>query len=164
MAEIVKNGKKRVSPDMTPMVDLGFLLITFFMFTTTFSNPNAMSLFMPDDTGDTSPVIDDNTLTFILGENDRVFWYQKALSEVKSEDLVETDYSLNGIRAEILKRRNIAPKPENFTVIIKSTDKSNYKNTVDILDEMEITKNKHYAIVDLKPIELNAYTAKMNSF
>ena len=99
-----------------------------------------------------------------MGENDRVFWYQKALSEVKSEDLVETDYSLNGIRAEILKRRKNAPKPENFTVIIKPTDKSNYKNTVDILDEMEITKNKHYAIVDLKPNELSAYTAKMNSF
>jgi biopolymer transport protein ExbD len=165
MAEIETNpakGKrplKRTSakPDMTPMVDLGFLLITFFMFTTTFTTPNMIKLFMPDAEDGRSTVKAENTITFILGKNDRVFWHQKDLDGLTSADLTETDFTSNGIRKQILEKYSKSKTPENFTVIIKPSDDSNFKNTVDIIDEMEITNMKHYALVDLFETELAAY-------
>lgn len=169
MAEIsenLANGKRQLKrssskPDMTPMVDLGFLLITFFMFTTTFSNPNMMKLFMPDDKKGTSKIGTKNSITFILGKNNSVFWHQKDLNELTKTDLVETDFTASGIRKLILEKFNKSTKPENFTVIIKPSDDANFKNTVDILDEMEITNMKRYALVNLFPNELLAYS-KLN--
>ena len=72
--------------------------------------------------------------------------------------MTETNYSLDGIRKQILEKYRKAKNPENFTVIIKPSDDSNFKNTVDIIDEMEITNMKHYALVDLFPKELAAYS------
>ena len=54
-------------------------------------------------------------------------------------------------------KRALAPKPEIFTVIIKPSNDSNLKNTVDILDEMEITQSPRFALVDLFPSERIAY-------
>jgi biopolymer transport protein ExbD len=169
MAEIVENlanGKRQLKrnsskPDMTPMVDLGFLLIAFFMFTTTFSTPNMMKLFMPEEKEGTTKIGTKNSITFILGKNNRVFWHQKDLRELAKNDLVETDFTANGIRKLIPEKFKQSTKPENFTVIIKPSDDANFKNTVDILDEMEITNMKRYALVDLFPSELLAYT-KLN--
>ncbi|MFN3783250.1 MAG: ExbD/TolR family protein [Spirosomataceae bacterium] len=179
MAEIQESGgkgdgKKRAKkssgkPDMTPMVDLGFLLITFFMYTTTFGKPNIMKLNMPDkeeddmDKQETMELKESNTITIVLGKEDRVFWYQKALTDVLPEDLEETDYTAEGIRAAILKKKANAPNPENFTVIIKPTADANWKNTVDILDEMAITACDKFAIVDVQKVELDAYTQKVSS-
>ena len=53
--------------------------------------------------------------------------------------------------------KNAAPSPEKFTVIIKPTDDANYKNFVDILDEMALTKNERYGISELKPLEEKTY-------
>jgi biopolymer transport protein ExbD len=178
MAEIQEksgggDGKVRVKknsgkPDMTPMVDLGFLLITFFMYTTTFSKPNALKLNMPDKNDDEDQteqpeVKESNTITILMGKDDKVFWYQKALADVKPEDLTETDYSDEGIRKAILTKKANAISQENFTVIIKPTAEANWKNTVDILDEMAITKCDKYAIVDLEKVEKDAYNGKTGS-
>ncbi len=165
MAEIETNpgkGKrllKRTSakPDMTPMVDLGFLLITFFMFTTTFSTPNMIKLFMPDKDSGNAPVTIENSITFILGKNDKVYWHQKDIKSLTSADLIETSYGFNGVRKEILEKYNKSNKPTNFTVIIKPSNDANFKNAVDMLDEMEITNMHHYALVDLFQSELIAY-------
>lgn len=179
MAEIQESGggkgdgKVRVKkssgkPDMTPMVDLGFLLITFFMYTTTFGKPNIMKLNMPDkeedpDKQENMDLKESNTITIIMGKDNRIFWYQKALTDVLPEDLTETDYTSDGIRTAILKRKANAPNPENFTVIIKPTDEANWKNTVDILDEMAVTQSDKFAIVDVQKVELDAYNAKVAS-
>ena len=162
------DGKVRVKknsgkPDMTPMVDLGFLLITFFMYTTTFSKPNMMKLNMPkkdDDPNKKQEMAEvkvSNTITIIMGKDDRIFWYQKPLADVTAADLVETNYSAGGIRTDVLKRKANALDVTKFTVIIKPTDDANWKNTVDILDEMAITKCDQYAIVDLQKQEQEAY-------
>lgn len=177
MAEVVvkdsgKGGKVRSKkgsgkPDMTPMVDLGFLLLTFFIFTTTFSKANMMKLNMPDKSNDDvekQEKVDiklSNTITIVMGKEDRIFWYQEALEDVNEDDLHETDYSANGIRAEINKKRAAALDTAVFTVVIKPTDEATFENTVDILDEMEITGNKRFAIVDLMPQEKVAYDAKI---
>ncbi|MGR3812274.1 ExbD/TolR family protein [Jiulongibacter sp. NS-SX5] len=169
MAEVVvKGGKKGAGkPDMTPMVDLGFLLITFFIYTTTFSKPNIMGFATPKK-DDTEPeqqeqvdVKVSNTITILLGENDRVFWYQVPLKEVTAEDLNETDYSAEGIRQAILRLKAKAITPENWTVIIKPTDDATWKNAVDILDEMAITESDKKAVVDLQKVEKEAYYTKI---
>lgn len=165
MAEIEENktkGKRQLKrsstkPDMTPMVDLGFLLITFFMFTTTFSNPNMMKLAMPEKGKGNSVVSTENSITIILGKNDKIYWHQKDLKDLTSLDLIETNFTSNGIRKQILEKYSESKKPENFTVIIKPSDDANFKNTVDILDEMEITNMRRFALVDLFPKEVLAY-------
>lgn len=150
---------------MTPMVDLGFLLLTFFIFTTTFSKPNMMKLNMPEKTDDKKPETMEskvsNTITIVMGKDDRIFWYQKPLTDVTVDDLTETNYSASGIRAEINKKRASAIDTSKFTVIIKPTNEATFENTVDILDEMEITGNKRFAIVDLMPQEQKAYDEKI---
>lgn len=162
----VRSKKSGGKPDMTPMVDLGFLLITFFMFTTTFSKPNMMKLSMPEkeEKNDERPDVKvSNTITIVMGKDDRIFWHQKPVPEVTEADFHETDYSAAGIRAAIISRKKVAPTPENFTIIIKPTDDANFKNTVDILDEMAITDNQIYAIVDLQQPEKDAYAAKIKT-
>lgn len=170
MAEVVvKGGKKSAGkPDMTPMVDLGFLLITFFIYTTTFSKPNTMVYNTPKDIPDEEKEqMDDidikvsNTITILLGEDDRVFWYQVPLQDLTADDLVETDFADDGIRNAILLKKRDAITPENWTVIVKPTDESTWKNSVDILDELAITESKKKAVVELKEVEKIAYYTKI---
>jgi len=175
MAQIEENhsndgGKVRVKKastrvDMAPMVDLGFLLITFFMFTTTFNKPNTMSLNMPPKTPPDvkveTPEIDlRNSISIILGGDNRVFWHQQDKTTLTPDQLNETDYTRDGLRKEILAAKQRAPKPELFTVIIKPTDDSTYEDLVNTLDEMEITQSGKYGIVDVSDDEVRVYREK----
>jgi biopolymer transport protein ExbD len=160
MAEISDTGKggkgkkrsKKVSTkiDMTPMVDLAFLLITFFMLTTIFNKPQAMEVNMPDKTKDLQkqPIKDSKALTIILGKNDKIYWY-RGLDNPKVET---TDYSAEGIRKVLLQKNK---QIQDMVVLIKAEDISKYKNIVDILDEMHIADIKRYAIVDISAVDLD---------
>jgi biopolymer transport protein ExbD len=162
----VRSKKNSGKPDMTPMVDLGFLLITFFMFTTTFSKPNMMKLNMPAEEKEKTDRPDikiSNTITLIMGKDDRLFWHQKTMDELTPDLLKEIDYSKEGIRSTLVNVRKRALTDSLFTVIIKPSDDANFKNTVDILDEMLITKNKTYAIVDLEKKEQSVYEEKIKT-
>lgn len=148
-----KGGKKRSKKqstkiDMTPMVDLGFLLLTFFILTTTFAKPQTMEINMPvktDKIEEQSALKASNALTLIADENDQLFWYA-GLPDAPTEPGVQlTDYSANGLRKILLDKRS----NENLMVLIKQTDKSRYKNMVDVLDEMNITGIRKYAIIDV---------------
>jgi biopolymer transport protein ExbD len=121
MAEIIqeekgKGGKrkaKKLAPhiDMTPMVDLMCLLITFFMLTTAFSRSKIMEIILPEklqDKNQEAPrIAAARTMNIILGPNNRLFYYP---GNVKEEDfnslppLYETDYSANGMRKLLLDR------------------------------------------------------------
>jgi len=161
MAEITTNARvARV--DMTPMVDLGFLLITFFMFTTTLSTPNMMKLNMPEKEVEDSPppIRETNTLSLILGKDNRVFWHQKNFNELDTELLQEVNYGIS-LRKLILEKRKEAKNPDFYTVIIRATDDANYKNAVDALDEMAITKQDRYVLADITPKEKLVYEAKL---
>jgi biopolymer transport protein ExbD len=127
--------------DMTPMVDLGFLLITFFMLTTSLMKPVTMQLNMPVKDVGGSPVKCSQSLNVVIDADNKVHYYQ---GECKPE-VHTTDFSDNGIRQVLFDyKRKIG---DDFTVVIKSTDKAKYRNMVDLLDEMTITNNRHYAIV-----------------
>jgi len=147
--------------DMTPMVDLGFLLITFFMFTTSFSSPNMMQLNMPDINGKPPEIAETNTLNLILGKDDRIFWHQKNYKILNADHLQQVSYGKE-LRQLILQKRRTAIKADYFTVIIHPTDEANYKNAVDILDEMAILNQQRYVLSDIIPREKAAYEAKIN--
>jgi biopolymer transport protein ExbD len=154
-----KKGTKKASTrvDMTPMVDLAFLLVTFFMLTTTFSKPKIMTLSMPEkkteDMPDPPRVNEKLTTTIILDKKNRVFYYRG----VEEPEVFTTDYSATGLRKMAVEqvagaKRMGADKDAIF--IIKPTPESTYKNMVDVLDEMKITNAKIYAIQQLLPQDL----------
>ena len=155
----VKKGKKlSTRVDLTPMVDLGFLLITFFIFTTTMSQPTAMKLFLPKDTDkpeEQNKVKASGALTIMLGKNDRVYYYEGELlpdaSNFKSSNFKE-------IRQEIIDKKK-STNPQDFVVVIKPGPEATYKNTVDILDEMTINDVKRYAMVDIFDTEIQLMKA-----
>ncbi|TGE17152.1 ExbD/TolR family protein [Hymenobacter elongatus] len=158
-ADSGKGGKKRAKKmstkiDMTPMVDLAFLLLTFFMLTTTFSKPTVMDLTMPVKPKPGDPPIElpaRNAFTVILGESNKVFYYAGLLREGEAKpELVASDYSANGIRKVLLERKRAN---KDLVILIKPVDKSNYKNMVDILDEMNITNQNKYALVDISKVD-----------
>lgn len=162
MAEIAqdsggeKGGKVRAKKastkiDMTPMVDLGFLLITFFILTTTLQKPVVMELGMPDQTEvkETQPLKESEAITILLDKKDNIYWYQGTGKDLATTNIEKTNYSANGIRKVLLQKK--AAIGEKFTAIIKATDESSYKNLVDILDEMAITESRRYAIVEIYP-------------
>src|SRR3977135_3715048 len=77
----VKKGKKLSTRiDLTPMVDLGFLLITFFMYTTTLAKPKTMEINMPykdpNDKVEPNKIKESVALTILLSKNHRVYYYE----------------------------------------------------------------------------------------
>jgi len=143
-----KGGKVRVKKqstriDMTPMVDLAFLLLTFFILTTTFNKPKTMEVNMPDkvqDEKEQTKINEKDILNLILGKGDKIYWYIGLTPPV-----TETNYSSSGVRKVLLEHTRANPK---MMVLIKPEDESRYENMVNILDEMDITKIQRYAIVE----------------
>lgn len=163
----VRSKKQSTRVDMTPMVDLGFLLITFFMFTTTFSKPNVMDLGLPakpkKDMPKPPPTEIDlsNSISLIIGKNNRIFYHQLDQAGLNDQTLQETTFDRNGITKVIEQAKARAKDKDIFTVIIKPTDDAVYKNFVDILDEMAITKNERYGVTDIKSWEKDIYERKI---
>jgi biopolymer transport protein ExbD len=155
----VKKGKKlSTRVDLTPMVDLGFLLITFFIFTTTMSQPTAMKLFLPKDTEkpeEQNKVKASGALTIMLGKNDGVYYYEGELAQDGSNFKAS---NFKDIRKEIIDKKK-STNPQDFVVVIKPGPEATYKNTVDILDEMTINDVKRYAMVDIFDTELQLMKA-----
>jgi len=150
----VKKGKKlSTRVDLTPMVDLGFLLITFFIFTTTMSQPTAMKLFLPKDTEkpeDQNKIKASGALTLMLGKNDVVYYYEGELAPDAS-NFKSTTYK--DVRTVIIDKKK-STDPKDFVVVIKPNKDATYKNTVDMLDEMLINDIKRYALVDIADVEM----------
>jgi biopolymer transport protein ExbD len=164
--------------DMTPMVDLGFLLLTFFMLTTTFSKPKVIELTPPVKTNDSTKIKDTLALTVVLSGNSKVYYYNGELKQdPDSNNINLTDFSDNGIRKVILARNSyvlnqLAPLDQQrqsqhmsdtvydkakqkiqgskyaLFVIIKTDSIAKYVNVVAMLDEMNICNVDKYALID----------------
>jgi len=154
----VRSKKQNSKVDLTAMVDLAFLLITFFMLTTSLSKPQSMDLSMPDTKSKVElKIADARTLTVLVGENNKIMSYMGQFAE-PLEAPSATTFGKDGIRKIILAKVKSVPivmqnPKQGLIVIIKATKKSNYKNIVDILDEMAICKVPVYAIVKIEKAE-----------
>ncbi len=152
-----KSRSKKMSTrvDLTAMVDLGFLLITFFMLATTFNKPKAMEVNKPakddNEQQDVPEVKMTKTYTVLIGTNDKAYCY--TASEDDPNILVDsTDFSRKGFREKIKMRQKAVEKAwgnkDELFVLIKPLPKSDYRNLVNVLDEMAINGVKKYAIID----------------
>ncbi|HUR11203.1 MAG TPA: biopolymer transporter ExbD [Flavitalea sp.] len=151
----VKKVQHSTKVDLTPMVDLGFLLITFFIFTTTISEPTALKLIVPKDSIDSMKVKEKASLTILASENDDLYYYEAGLHS-EGRNLHSTNY--RNITKILHTQKNLLHSGY-FMVIIKPSPASTYKNTVDLLDEMLINDVKRYAISDMTNEELNLISA-----
>ena len=169
----VRSKKQNSKVDLTAMVDLAFLLITFFMLTTSLSKPQSMNLGLPDKGKEDEPIdkikVDERrTVTIILGANNKIKWFHGLLATpVAGGAPADAVHGKDGIRKEILKRVKSIPEvtgdpKKGMIVIIKPTKKSTYRNLVDILDEMAICAVPTYAIVNDFSPEEKALADKMN--
>jgi biopolymer transport protein ExbD len=148
----VKKGKKlSTRVDLTPMVDLGFLLITFFIFTTTMSQPTAMKLNLPKDAKDEeqNKAKESGALTLLLGKDNNIFYYEGILDETGSNFKSSNFKDIRQVLIDKKKRTN----EKDFVVVIKATDDCTYRNVIDILDEMQINVITKYALVDIADVE-----------
>ena len=145
----VRKGKKlSTRVDLTPMVDLGFLLITFFIFTTTMSRPKALHLRLPADVpiDKRPPAAASHVITLLLGKNDKVYYYEGD----DPTKMQPSDFS--GIRTVLLDKKR-RTDTTFFQVILKPSKDATYRNAVSVLDEMLIDDIKHYAFVDIDASE-----------
>lgn len=136
---------------MTPMVDLGFLLITFFIFTSTMAESKATDLLLPKE-GEPSHLKESNALTLLLADSNRVYVYEGDLKGANQKNNVHAASFGNktDIRNFIQKKQSIlGENKEELMVLIKPSVKSHYSNIVDALDEMLINNVKRYAVMDM---------------
>jgi biopolymer transport protein ExbD len=159
---MVKNNLKI---DMTPMVDLGFLLINFFVITTELSRPKALNLYMPHE-GPPTATAESKTITFLTGADNKLFYYngEEKDAGIKSPIVQITWDENNGVGKIIgdkqLQLDYVKGGRDEMVVIIKPGKESTYKNVVDILDEMIIHDVTRYALV--KPGDKDAHYLEMN--
>lgn len=137
----VRSKKQSTKVDLTAMVDLAFLLITFFMLTTSLSKPLAMDIAKPDkdekNKDNKIELRESQTMTILLGKNNKVMWYMGQAG--KSEPTIE---GFSGITQSLLKNKKAVKDAtgKDIIIIIRPTDGATYKNFVDIMDELNITK------------------------
>lgn len=151
MAELNTGGKKATPRvDMTPMVDLMFLLVTFFILTTSISTPQAMDIAKPDKDEklpeNRQKLKASKSMTILLGKGDKVAWY---MGEAGTS--APTIESFSQVEKSIAENRKIADNngvPGDFVVLVKPTSGSTFKNFVDMMDELEILKIKVRSIDD----------------
>jgi biopolymer transport protein ExbD len=153
----VKKNSTRV--DLTPMVDLGFLLITFFVFTTTMSKPTVMNVNMPfDKTTIKDDVCESCALTVMPAGNNQLYYYEGALT---TNNMHLTNFNASGIRKIIEQKKkllaSIRGSDNHFVLIIKPSKEASFKNFVDLLDEVAINRISKYYIDDITTQEQNFF-------
>lgn len=144
MAELSIASNRKAAPkvDLTAMVDLAFLLITFFMLTTSLSKPIAMDIAKPDEAVNAwTELPASRTMTILLGANNKLAWYMGVAGQntprIASFSQIQKFIINNKNQVALANNKN--PK-KSLVVIIKPTNASSYKNFVDIMDELNIAK------------------------
>jgi len=151
-AGVGRMKRHALKTDMTPMVDLGFLLITFFVITAELSRPRATPLYMPAD-GDMTLAAESKSLTILTGANNKIYYYSGTQEAAeKNNSFHETGWSESNGIGKIIREKQAqldlaGIDRKELVILIKPGDLSSYKNAVDVLDEMAIHLVTRYAIV-----------------
>ena len=153
MAEIIERGNKKqklsTRVDLTPMVDLGFLLITFFIFTNALSKPKGLKFYLPKPAPPhlQQPTPESGALTLLISVDRTIFYYEGA----DPGKMIRSD--IHGVRQVIMDKKK-RTDTEKFMVIIKPGKDSNFQALIRLMDEMNINDVMHYALVDIEPVEI----------
>jgi biopolymer transport protein ExbD len=142
------SGKKFLRVDLTPMVDLGFLLITFFILITALSEPTIAKLIMPKDSPIDIPVKKSATLTLLLIRNDSIGYYE---GDAPKPGIIRY-CSFSNLRLVIQQKQQkvaeVLGNRKETVIIISPGNESTYKNFVDALDEIQINDIQHYFVIE----------------
>ena len=159
-AGVSRPKKNNPKTDMTPMVDLGFLLISFFVMTTELSKSRVAPLSMPKE-GTETFLANSNALTVLLAGSDNVYYYHGNWQEaVAANKVLKTSlYSSDGLRKVIIEKRQWLDAHDSkegrngLMMLIKSTEETSYSNVIDVLDETMINDVRKYALVKMEAEE-----------
>ncbi|MBI1192619.1 MAG: biopolymer transporter ExbD [Bacteroidetes bacterium] len=140
-----RRNQPPVDMDMNPMVDMAFLLLTFFMLATTFSQPRTMEIVMPPKPEPQQelleqPIKESKALTLILGNDDNVHWY-RGVSEPQLHTIF---YGADGLQPLLVRLNS---EVSELVVLIKPLPDSRYENLVDVLDDLTLAGIERYALV-----------------
>lgn len=144
-----KKGKKKkkrrigIRIDNTPMVDIAFLLLTFFMLTTTMNRPQTMEINLPPSNDVTVEVAQSNLMTIRVKEDGSIFWNLG----VDPPEMVE----FTGLRALMTERNLQNPK---LITLIKIDRKGKYKMMVDIMDELNLANVTRFSLAPMEDADL----------
>jgi biopolymer transport protein ExbD len=146
-----------IKVDMTPMVDLGFLLITFFVFTTSMAKPTITKLTMPTDGEGTIEVTKSKLLTLLI-DNQKVFAYEGLWEEANASGAISpSNYHLqNGVGKLIREKQALlaaAHEKDDLMIAIKPCSSASYQDVINALDEMKLNDVKRYGIMQLSAPE-----------
>jgi biopolymer transport protein ExbD len=141
-----KRKRKRIGVhlDMTPMVDIAFLLLTFFMLTTVFSRPQAMEINLPES-DEPVDIAQSKLLTLRVGADDQLYWNmaQDAPEAVAFDEL-----------HDLIVRQMAAV--DGLIVLVKVDREANYTSTVDILDELAMADMTRFALAPMTVEDVEA--------
>lgn len=147
--------KKSLRVDMTPMVDLGFILITFFVITVQLGKPVTLNLIMPKESGDPTPLGESSALTVLLDDNNRVFYYHGKWAEALAKnEIYGTSFSVKDGLGKIVREKQLwldqyerKEGRKGLMLLIKPGKGASYRNVIDALDEAAINGVKKYALL-----------------
>ncbi|MEI8102026.1 MAG: biopolymer transporter ExbD [Chlorobium sp.] len=146
-----RRGSKRIGfhLDMTPMVDVAFLLLTFFMLTTTFSKSNTMEINTPPEKTEVK-VVGNNVLTLRIADDSTVYCSLGGAlpRKVRLYDSGDTrqQSALSGELRQLLKQQTVANK--KLVIVVKLSEKAKYRHLVDIIDELNLMKIERFSLDD----------------
>lgn len=163
-AGVRRMKKSKPVIDMTPMADLGFLLISFFVITAELTEPRSMSLVMPKDNEKNANELGESYALTILLDGDKNYSYEKSWDMALKEQRIRR-ITINDLRNIIVQKQQALDDTSNYNegrkglmLLIKPTARANYETVVDVLDEAVITGVKKYAILELTAQEKNWLT------
>ncbi|MDP4263715.1 MAG: biopolymer transporter ExbD [Bacteroidota bacterium] len=146
--------------DMTPMADLGFLLITFFVMTTELNRPSVVNLAMPKD-GSPMPLGNSNALTILLDQDGKAYYYQGNWKEALARnEIVKTNLSVTNGFGKVIREKqqwldghNKKEGRNGLMLIIKANRETSYQNVIKSLDEAMINLVAKYTVLSAGPEE-----------
>ncbi len=144
-----KKKKKRapVLIDMTPMVDIAFLLLIFFMVTTVFRAPQTMELNIPPDKDDKVEIAESNVLLIYMLDDDRMFWQI-------GRDMTPETLELANIQ-EFIKEKEVENAEEHdgeskLVTLVMIQRTSPYEQMVNVMDELQLGAIDRFSITVLE--------------
>jgi biopolymer transport protein ExbD len=149
-----KKGKKKkkrrlgIRIDNTPLVDVAFLLLTFFMLTTTMNRPQTMEINLPPDDKVTVEIAESNLMTLLVKEDGAMFYRMGTKPPEKIE--------FKALRALMVERNRANPK---LTTLIKIDRKGKYTMMVDIMDELNLADVTRFSLAPMEEGDLKALAA-----
>lgn len=152
-----KHGKKKkvrrlgIRIDMTPLVDIAFLLLTFFMLTTTMSRPQTMEINLPPDREVKVEIAESNLLTLRMNEKGELFWNVG----IESPKRLERE----SLRAFLKQRVIDNPK---LVALLKIDRVAKYNQMVEMIDEFNLSNVTRFSLAPLTEADMKLI-AKVSS-